>query len=63
MVGLVREIDTAVQQQIEGDIKLVMEDLRGLHAALESGRMTEEEFDLLESASLDRLKVLKGMHR
>lgn len=58
---LVNELHNAAQQDVEDERQRVMRELQSLHMKLETGRLSEEEFDELEQSLLDRLDVLDGM--
>jgi len=54
-----REIENAARQNIEEEKQQVMARLRALHAQLETGAISEDEFDQAESVQLQRLEQLK----
>lgn len=58
LVFVARKIDEAVQQELEREKGAIMNRLQVLHAALESGTMTSEEFEAEEERLLDRLERL-----
>lgn len=56
-----REIYQAAQQELENEGETIMADLRELYMTLETGKITESEFDNREKLLLDRLdKLEKG---
>jgi hypothetical protein len=54
-----REIHNAAQQDIANEAESITEELRNLYMMLETGRMSEDEFDRREKELLDRLDVLR----
>ena len=54
-----REIHNAAQQEVANDAQAIRTELRELYMMLETGRITEEEFDDREKALLDRLEELE----
>ncbi|MFZ3181403.1 MAG: gas vesicle protein GvpG [Methylocystis silviterrae] len=58
LMFVLEKIDEAVQKEIEAEEQAVMADLSALHRALDSGAMTEAEFDMREQKLLDRLDRL-----
>ena len=56
-----REISNAAQEEATGDAELIRTELREMYMMLETGRMTEEEFDAREKDLLDRLEEIEGL--
>lgn len=56
---IARQLDRAVQDQLEGDAESIRQELRELYMALETGRITEQEFDAGEEELLGRLEGLE----
>lgn len=54
------KIDEAVQEEAAGDERAIMADLSSLHRALDSGTITEADFDAREQVLLNRLDRLHG---
>lgn len=59
LVWIFREIHHAAEEEMAGEEEAITAKLSELYMMLETGRMTEEEFDKAEKALLDRLEVLK----
>lgn len=59
LMFVLEKIDEAVQKEVEGEERAVMAELSALHGALDSGAITEAEFELREQKLLDRLD---GLH-
>lgn len=59
LMFVVEKIDEAVQAEIEAEERTIMADLTALHRALDSGTITEEEFDVREQELLGRLDRLR----
>lgn len=55
-----REIRDAAQQEFADAAETITAELSELYMMLETGRITEEEFDAREKKLLDRLEELKG---
>jgi hypothetical protein len=53
-----REIDKIAHEELDGEGQLVNEQLRLLYMQLETGRITEEQFDAEEKVLLDRLDAI-----
>ena len=60
LVFVLKKIDQAVQEEIALDERAIMTELSTLHRALDSGAITEAEFDAREQALLRRLDRLHG---
>lgn len=54
-----REIHHAVEEEIAGEAEAITAKLGELYRMLETGQMTEEEFDAAERALLDRLEAIE----
>ena len=57
---IVKEVAKAAEQEIEQNRNALMQELSGLHAKLEAGEISEDEFDELEQTILDTLEALDG---
>ncbi len=57
---LVREIHRAAQEEIAQEGDAIRDELSELYMLLETGRITEEEFDRKEQELLDRLDAHEG---
>ena len=55
-----REIHDAAQQELAGESKAITAALSELYMKLETGQITEKEFDAQEKALLDRLDRLQA---
>jgi Gas vesicle protein G len=55
-----REIHKAAQQEIVSEKEAVTAELSDLYMMLETGKITEEEFDAREQVLLNRLDQLQG---
>ncbi len=55
---IAKEVAKAVEQQAEKDRADTMQSLSQLHARLERGEISEDEFDELETQLLERLESL-----
>ncbi|HWR11663.1 MAG TPA: gas vesicle protein GvpG [Rectinemataceae bacterium] len=60
LMWIFREIDNAVEEDIAAEPEAITAKLGELYMMLETGQMTEAEFDAAEKVLLDRLDVLKG---
>jgi len=56
LLFIAKEVANAVKQQQEQDRASTMAELSSLHLQLESGGITEDEFDEREAELLDRLE-------
>jgi len=54
-----RQVQEAAQEELSGERQRLTAELGQLHAMLESGRLSEDEFDTLEGVLLDRLDALE----
>ena len=55
ILWIFREIDKIAHEELDGEGQLINEQLRLLYMQLETGRITEEQFDAQEKLLLDRL--------
>jgi hypothetical protein len=55
-----REIQKAAQQEIANEAEAITAELSELYMMLETGRITEAEFDTREKELLDRLEQIKA---
>ncbi len=53
------KIHDAAQEEIAGEADAITEELRELYMMLETGRITEAEFDARERTLLDRLEAIQ----
>lgn len=53
------KIHEAAQEEIAGEADAITEELRELYMMLETGRITEAEFDARERTLLDRLEAIQ----
>lgn len=58
---LVRQIHNAVEEEQAQDAENITRELSELYMMLETGRMTEAEFDEQEAVLLDRLDAVRGV--
>ncbi len=63
LMFVLEKIDEAVQEEAEAEERAIMADLSALHRALDSGAVTEAEFDAREQKLLDRLDRLQSEGR
>jgi hypothetical protein len=54
-----REIHNAAQQELATEAESITAELSELYMMLETGRITEDEFDTREKELLDRLDVIQ----
>ena len=54
------KIHDAAQEEIAGEADAITEELRELYMMLETGRITEADFDARERTLLDRLEAVQG---
>lgn len=59
ILWIFREVHNAAQQEVASEGELIKTELRELYMMLETGRISEEEFDTREKALLDRLDQLE----
>ncbi len=60
LMFVLEKIDEAVREEAEAEERTIMADLSALHRALDSGAITEAEFDGREQELLDRLDHLRS---
>jgi hypothetical protein len=58
ILWIFREINDIAQEELAGEAKSITEQLRILYMQLETGRITEAEFDAKEKILLDRLEAI-----
>jgi hypothetical protein len=58
ILWIFREINDIAQEELAGEAKSITEQLRVLYMQLETGRITEAEFDAGEKILLDRLEAI-----
>jgi uncharacterized membrane protein len=57
---IVKEVAKAAEQEMEQSRNALMQELSGLHAQLEAGEISEDEFDEHEQIILDTLEAMGG---
>ncbi|MGO9771839.1 MAG: gas vesicle protein GvpG [Roseiarcus sp.] len=60
LMFVLEKIDEAVREEAEAEERTIMADLSALHRALDTGAITEAEFDGREQKLLDRLDQLRS---
>ena len=63
LIWVAREINAAVQRELAGDRDQVTQALSELYLRLESGAITEDQFDAEEARLLDRLDAIMARER
>ena len=58
ILWIFREITKIAQEELDGEAQSINEQLRLLYMQLETGRITEEQFDAGEKVLLDRLDAV-----
>jgi hypothetical protein len=58
ILWIFREINKIAQEELDGEARSITEQLRLLYMQLETGRITEEQFDAEEKLLLDRLDAI-----
>ncbi|MCR4308485.1 MAG: gas vesicle protein GvpG [Deltaproteobacteria bacterium] len=58
VLWVAREVDKAAQEELANESGTIKADLSELYLMLETGRITEEEFDAREKVMLDRLDAI-----
>ena len=58
ILWIFREISKIAHEELDGEGQLVNEQLRLLYMQLETGRITEEQFEAEEKVLLDRLDAI-----
>jgi hypothetical protein len=59
VLWILRQVHEAAKEELAGETQRLTAELSQLHAMLESGRLTEEEFDVRERIILDRLEAVE----
>lgn len=59
LLWVFQELHAAIQQDMEGQAEDIMHELTELYMQLETGQITEAEFDARETGLLDRLDRLQ----
>lgn len=59
LLWIFREIHDAAQQELRAEADAITVELQQLYASLESGQITEEEFDRRETVLLDKLDQMQ----
>ena len=59
ILWIFREIHQAAESEIAGEEEEITESLRLLYMQLETGQITEQQFDAEEKLLLDRLEVIE----
>jgi hypothetical protein len=60
LLFVLREVAKAAEEEQAGDQRAAMAELAALHRSLDSGELTENEFDVQEAHLLQRLDRLRG---
>ncbi|MDS4059779.1 MAG: gas vesicle protein GvpG [Candidatus Contendobacter sp.] len=60
LMWVFREIHHAAEQEMEQEAEQITAELSALYQALETGTLSEAEFDAREKVLLDRLDALQG---
>ncbi|MBI3108493.1 MAG: gas vesicle protein GvpG [Candidatus Rokubacteria bacterium] len=60
LLWVFRKIHEAAQEEMLGEADAITQELRDLYMMLETGQITEAEFDAKERALLDRLEVIQA---
>jgi len=58
ILWIFREINKIAHEELDGEAQSITEQLRILYMQLETGRITEQQFDAEESVLLDRLDAI-----
>ncbi len=59
VLWIVRQVHEAAKEELSGERQRLTAELGQLHAMLESGRLSEDEFDVRERIVLDRLDAIE----
>jgi hypothetical protein len=59
VLWIFRQVHDAAKEELSGERQRITAELSQLHAMLEGGRLSEDEFDALERVLLDRLDALE----
>jgi hypothetical protein len=60
LLFVLREVGNAAEEERANEQRAAMAELAALHRSLDSGELTETEFDARESKLLERLDRLRG---
>lgn len=60
LLFILREIHNAARQELAGEADTLRAELRELYMRLETGQITEQEFDGREAKLLDRLEQMES---
>ena len=60
LLWVFQKIHEAAQEEMLGEADAITQELRDLYMMLETGQVTEAEFDARERALLDRLEVIQA---
>jgi|GEM_PF-1801492 len=63
IMSVMREIDKAVQTELEREQEGILRRLRMLHQAIEQAQISEDAFDREEDVLLNRLDEIKRLRR
>ncbi len=63
LMGVMREIDKAVQGELDSEQEGILRKLRQLHRAIELKEIDEDTFEERETQLLERLETIKRMRR
>jgi hypothetical protein len=59
VLWIVRQVHEAAKEELGGERQRLSAELSLLHSMLESGRLSEDEFDVREKIVLDRLDAIE----
>lgn len=60
LMWIFRQIHEAVQEELKNEVDSITDQLRELYMMVETGRISEEEFEAQEEALLDLLETISG---
>jgi hypothetical protein len=63
LMSVMREIDKAVQGELDNEQDAVLRRLRQLHRSIELNEIDEARFEELETQLLERLETIKRIRR
>ncbi len=63
LLWIFQEVAAAAEQELEAEADRIKDELRDLYMMLETGQITEDEFDAQEQVLLDRLDELEEDER
>ena len=63
LMSVMREIDKAVQGELDNEQDAVLRGLRQLHRSIELAEIDEVRFEELETQLLERLETIKRIRR